>query len=338
MKLFNKVSVGLELDNNEVRAVEIMSGSPRAKLVNWGRIPIPEGIIKDGTIINSGRVSEVLKELWAVSGIKSKNVILGVMNQDVIVRFAPFPKVEDEKLKGLIQFQSQEYLPMPINTLILDYIVLDEFKKNDATMVEVLLVAAKKTMIEGFVKTCEKAQLKLQDIDVSTLSLIRLLSEQDSNTSVAFADFYSEMAGILLLKNGVPRLSRIIPVSFKNKNDQKCLPERLSIAGTKEPAPYDEDDVRKWSESLAEEINSSIDFYQSQKGASIVEKVYVCGNGIGFKGLLGNMCEKFDIPFKLISTSNKLNIKLKNDISSDGFSESDFAVCISLALRGLEEK
>jgi type IV pilus assembly protein PilM len=338
MMIFNKVSVGLELDSCEARVVEISNGMPRAKLLKWGRIPMPEGIIKDGVIVNSDQASEMIKKLFDVSGIKTKSVMLGVLNQDVIIRFAAFPKVEEDKLRGLIQFQAQEFFPMPLQTLILDFMVVDEFIKDGNEMLEVLLVAAKKTMIEGFVKACEKAQLRLRDIDVSTLSLIRLISDEDHYSSVALSTFYNEMAGILLLRNGIPRLSRIIPVNFKNKLDQKCFPTKLAPNETGSVPPFDEQDVQRWSESLSEEINSSIDFYQSQKGSSIIGKAYICGSGIRFNGLMALMEKNFDIPLKYIDTKNSLDIKHRYSEKMKDFEESDFAVCISLALRGLEEQ
>jgi type IV pilus assembly protein PilM len=337
MMIFNKVSVGLELDNFEARVVEITSGSSKPKLLRWGRLALPEGVIKDGIIVDMNRMSAVLEELWDTFGIKSKNVMLGVLNQDVIIRFATFPKIEDDKLKGLIQYQAQELLPVDIEKLIIDYIVVDEFTKDNASMVEVLLVAVRKTMIEGFTETCEKAHIKINDIDVSLLSLGRLLSDDDKKTPIVIANFYNDVGSVIIIKNGVPRFARITPISFINKLGQNCFPKNLFMKESYIPPQFDNDDLQKWGEALAEEINLSIDFYQSQNDSSKVEKILVCGLASRFIGLKDVMTERFDIPFKLLDITHKLDVKVKSNSDFGSFEEPDFAVCVGLALRGLEE-
>ena len=53
-------------------------------------------------------------------------VVLGVNNENVIMRYATFPKVPDDKLKSVISMQAQDFIPVPVSELGLDFVVIDE--------------------------------------------------------------------------------------------------------------------------------------------------------------------------------------------------------------------
>ena len=118
-----KSVVGLDIDTAEIRAVELSGSIQSPNLVKYGRIPLPDGVVREGMISNQEKVQEALDRLWYDAGFSSRDVILGISNQGVLVRFATFPKVAAGKVDKLIRYQAQEYIPF-LEQCGIDYIIV----------------------------------------------------------------------------------------------------------------------------------------------------------------------------------------------------------------------
>ena len=146
--LFHKKIAGLEISPGQIRVVELTKVSPKPKLINLGSAALPVDVIKDGLIKDPDVVSEALKKLWRETGIKTKDVLLGLNNQYVVVRVANMPKSDPSQRDKTIRYQAQEYLPVPVNSVELDYLVIDEDLSGKPNEMKVMLVAGGKNMIQ----------------------------------------------------------------------------------------------------------------------------------------------------------------------------------------------
>lgn len=330
MALFGRKSIaGIEIDSSEVRAVEVGGSYGLPSLLSAGRVPLPEGAVKDGRVIKSDVVGEALSRLWAESGIKAGDVILGVSNQDVLMRFAFFPKVPPDKLDNMVKFQAQEFLPIPVSEVELDYMVLGEVSGERSPMLHVLLVAARKPMLNEFIGALDAAGLNAVDIDASNLALMRLLPEADYSRTVAMVNIYGKMSGIMMLSKGIPGLARIAVINTASKgslvNPAEAETYSQSAASSEEVVNHD---------SLIGELKSSLGYFQNQMHYPAVEKILLCGNAGREAGLVEKMQANIDLKVELIDPLRKF-AKISSKHFS-GMEAVDYAICISLALRGLE--
>ena len=119
-------SVGLELDTGAARAVELTGSAAAPKLAALGGIVLPPGAVEEGMILQPKEVAGALRTLWEAREIKSREVLLGISNQGVIVRSAVIPKVPADKLENVVRFHAQEYRPSPWPAWFSDYLVIGE--------------------------------------------------------------------------------------------------------------------------------------------------------------------------------------------------------------------
>ena len=83
--------------------------------------------------------------------------------------------MERDELEGAIQYQAQDYIPIPVEDAILDFqIIGDYMTPADEHMMEVLLVAAQTDMIAAAVAAVEGAGLKLAQIDVTSFAIVAI--------------------------------------------------------------------------------------------------------------------------------------------------------------------
>jgi len=324
MSLFGRKSiVGVDIDSYEIRVVELGGIPGAAKLVNAGRKLLPEGAVKDGRICDAAAVGNTLEKLWSEQGIKSRDVILGVSNQDVLVRFATFPEVAMDKLDNIVRFQAQDYLPIPVEEAIIDYMVTgDERLQGDRLQednkIKVLLVAARKNMINDFLSSFEIANISVRDIDFSTLAIARVVPVSALSGTCVIVNIGHEQTNLLLLNASVPQLARTLMTG------QVFRSGLLSV-----------EDVGKLIDMLAAEIRTSIGYFQTQSPESTVQKLFICGCGSKLKGISEGLMETLGISIEIINPFSNIDINGCKNKCSD-IDSTDFSVGMSLALRGLE--
>lgn len=213
--------MGLDIGTGYVRAALVKPSGAGYSLSAYNRAPMPFGAVVEGEIVDPESVGSAIKALWKSAGFRSKEVSIGVANQKVVVRLIDLPYMQRDELDGAIQFQAQDYIPIPIEEAILSYdIIGDYMTPADEHMMEVLLVAAQRDMIDNAVAAVDAAGLKLVRIEVSSFALVRALlgTEEalfpdDGNGATGIIHITSGCTIIAVIEKGVPRFTRVSSVA-----------------------------------------------------------------------------------------------------------------------------
>ena len=325
MGIFKNNVIGLVIDSKEIRAVELKGSRKKPDVAAWGKVKLPEGVVKEGKIIDSKLFGTSLDRLFTENGFKSRDVYLGVNNQDIIVRFASFPKVPEDKIRSMIYFQAQEYMPVSIEELELDYVVVSEKKTEEGEFINVVLVGARKKMLNDFIEAFSATQTNIKDIDATMLALGRAALIESNDGTFILTGFNNDIGNILIFSKGILVMARSVILTQ--------ISAGADSADIKNKSPEEEDDV--FAEILFNEIKSSVGYYKMQTG-EVIEKLYV----------LGCVTKQDYVALKLRETTGmSVSIPtpytfLENRISKGrhiSFKASDYVACISLAIKGLGE-
>ncbi len=328
-------AVGVVLDSEEARAVEL-EGSPQSpELTAWGRIPLPKGSISDGDITDPQGVAQALTALWEKEDLAEDNVILGVSNQAVFVRFASFPKLPPGKLAGLLKYQAQEFFPFPLANAVMDYAVLEGVQEEDRSLQPLLIVAAPREMIDKHLLAFSLAGLHPRDVNIVALCLMRLLNPWEPEVC-AVVEVGCGATNILIASGGVPRFLRFIPkgVGDAAKVLGYGITDLASVSAASGGGGLNED-LLPWGESLAQEVASSLSFYEGQgQGQGPVRQVFFCGRGACIPGLNSYLQEVVGLPVLVLRSFPDLRVS--PGCASWKDQASVYAGSLALAWRGLE--
>jgi type IV pilus assembly protein PilM len=258
--------------------------------------------------------------------LRGRTVQLSVSNQKVIVRSIDMPEMTEEELLGAVQFQAQEYIPIPVEDVILDSMVTGKRALADGSMrQEVLLVAAQRAMIMTLLGVVKRAGLKVAAIDVSSLALVRALLPETSffgetgepGACRGIADVSSSVCTLVLAVGGVMKFTRIVNFSSDRFariltetkgvpfDDAQIMVQRIGLAGPLPPdTEYYSDDVVSETQrvlgqaagELAEEIRRSFDYYQGQEHASPVTDLILSGRGALLRNLDAYLADALGLP------------------------------------------
>lgn len=172
--------VGLDIQPGFVAAVRArVNGSIVAEQA--ASMPLPADTMRDGEVFDEEALGDVLRELFATSGL-GKRVRIGVANQRTVLRTLELPPVTDQKeLAAAVTFQAQDQVPMPLNNAVLDFHPLGIVDTPAGPRQRVVLVAAQRDMIERLLSAVRRAGLTPEGIDLSAFALIRSLYQHEAD-------------------------------------------------------------------------------------------------------------------------------------------------------------
>lgn len=322
MGIFSKSVIGLELDSQEIRAAEIKGTPKKPVIVSLGKVRLPEGVVKEGCLVNPAQFGASLERLFSENSFKSREVIFGVNNQDVIVRFATFPKVPEDKIRSMIQFQAQDYIPVSLEELELDYIVVNEKKTDEGEFINVILVGARKRMLYDYIEAFNQAKVSLREIDSTMLAMGRAALLESNDGTFALVCFNHDIGNILIFKDGILGMARSVSISQ--------IHESALSSGFNS-----EDKINMISDVLLSEIKASVSYFMMQNKQSI-EKIFILGTNSSQERISSKLKEKTELNVKVLDSYR--NIEKKFKANSNNYNSSEYIAAISLAIKGLGEK
>lgn len=309
-----KGTIGLDIGTSAVRAAEVRGRDP-GTLVRFAQLSLPGGAMVAGEIADVEVVSRVIADLWRRGDFKGKRVSVAVSNQNVVVRQVEVPKMDEADLRGALQYQVSDYIPMPIEEAILDFVVLDEFVSDDgAPMMRLLTVAALRSMIDRVVDTVRHAGLDPIGIDLAPLAAVRALTGAGDPVvgepqAEAVVDVGAGVTGIVVHVAGSPRFVRILPagggditqalVTSLGVPPEEAEAEKAAIGLMAEGTPVAAGAARVIEErarGFIDDVRRSIDFYQSQQDAIRLERIVITGGGARLPGFDERLSSALGLP------------------------------------------
>ena len=344
----SKSIVGLDIGSSSVKAVECAVKSKGVEMVRVGVAKLPPEAIVQGAFLNSSAVVSAIQEAIDSAGIKSKQIATAVSGHAVIVKKISLPAMSREELDESIRWEAEQYIPFDINEVNLDFQIV-EGSESDGQM-DVLLVAAKKDLIDDYVQVISDAGLTPAVIDVAAFAVENCFhANYDSSPDevVALVNIGSQVVNINIVSQGAPAFTRDISTGGNAYTEeiQKTLSvsweeaERMKIGGSRheesqEVVPQEvEDAIRGVTDTVLGEISRSLDFFAATAAESRIRRVLLAGGGSQVNGLDAAFQGKTNLPVERMNPTarivpaSSLDTRMLEDLGPG------LAVATGLALR-----
>jgi type IV pilus assembly protein PilM len=345
-----KVRVGLDIGSTAVRAAEMSVGSDLPTVLRAAQVALPAGAVELGEVRQPEIVTEALKELWSRGGFKSREVLMGVGNQRIVVREVTLPFLPAKELKESLGFQVQEFIPMPVEEAVLDYDPIAEFEQDGRQMVRILLVAAQRSMVDMIVQAATAARLEPVGLDLIPFALVRAVGTGDAGMDLestgdeAVIDVGAHVTSICVHARQIVRFVRILPSG--GRDITLAIARGLGVEDEtaeqlkrgEEVQGLDVAEARRVAisraSSFVDEIRSSLEFYTAQAQAARIGRVLVTGGGSKLDGLLEVLRER--IPVSVERGQVFLRVKSQLDLLPEALAEAEpvLAAAVGLGIPG----
>src|SRR5512137_1660937 len=166
----SKLALGLDIGSSSVKLVQLKEKKGGFALAAFGSAPLPPEAIVDGALMNSTAIVQAVQELVAELKVRHRETAIGVSGHSVIIKKISLPKMTQEELDESIQWEAEQYIPFDVKDVNIDTQILT--REGDAAgQMDVLLVAAKKDMINDYTSVCAEAGLTATVVDVDAFAV-----------------------------------------------------------------------------------------------------------------------------------------------------------------------
>jgi type IV pilus assembly protein PilM len=348
-------AIGLDIGSSYVKVLELSNNKGRWKIENFGMKKLPPEAIVDGALMNSNIIVDSIRELVTSHKIKTKDVVTSVSGHSVIIKKINLPVMTRDELEESIQWEAEQYIPFDINDVNIDVQILNPVGDETGQM-EVLLVAAKKDMINDYTSIVQEAGLNPVCMDVDSFAIenaFELNYDVAPGDTVVLVNIGASIININVLRGGTTAFTRDITLGGNQYTEeiQKQLnvsyeeAEALKIGGdivrdSQAVVPEEvESIIRSVSDNVATEIQRSLDFYAATSTEDEISRVYLSGGSARVPGLTRTIQEKTGLPVELINAFRRIEINEKefNTAFLDEVAPMA-AVAVGLALRRSDDK
>ena len=317
----SKSVIGLDVGSCSVKAVELSNKGKgnNFELTHLGVAQVAPEAIVQGAFLNSGAITDAIREAVDSAKIRGKNVAAAVSGHSVIVKKVSLPMMTRDELEEQIRWEAEQYIPFDVNEVNLDFQILDS-AEDDGNM-EVLLVAAKKDLIDDYVQVITEAGLTPVAIDVAAFAVENAFEanyDLDSSDTVALVNVGAQVVNINIISKGVPCFTRDITTAGNQYTEeiQKALSisfeeaERIKLGGQSDGHDVVPQEVEQAMQSVTEtvigEISRSLDFFAATSAESGIQKVYLSGGAARVSGLPAAFQERTGLAVELLNPLTRM--------------------------------
>ena len=319
-----KLTVGLDIGSGSIKLTHLKPArGGNYQLQAFGMVQLPPEAIVDGALMNSTAVVDGIQELFASQRIKTREVATSVSGHSVIIKKINLPQMTPEELEESIQWEAEQYIPFDINDVNIDVQILNT-ESTQAGQMDVLLVAAKKDMVNDYTEVIASAGLNPVVVDIDAFAVqnqFEINYEISRAETVVLVNIGASVTNINVLANGISTFTRDISIGGSQFTDavQKALnvsydeAEALKLGGAGTDAdavvPQEVERVLQTeSESIANEIQRSLDFYAATSADAHIARIFLSGGSAKIPALVKTIEGRTGVPVEIINPFRNIDI------------------------------
>lgn len=341
-----RISVGLDIGFSSIKVVALSLDKDVARLLSLGSIASPQpGLASDG-VGDLEIVGSAIKKLFSAARIPSKEVVVALPESKVFTRVIDdLPYLTNQELDAAIRFAAEEFIPMPLTDVNLNWQVLSRANQKDKNIKTVVfVVASPKNLVNKYIKVLSNVGLKPQALETEIIASTRALVGNNpfSPTSLIIqmgattTDCAITSKGMIWLTRSISTgglaLTRTLAQQFGFEINQ--AEEYKKVYGLLEDQLEGKvyEALRSVIDIIASEARRVIQAYQAKYPQNPIKRVVLSGGGAKMPGLVIYLAQSFGLevqeadPWYLISKDKGLEQKLLKDAPA-------YSVAVGLALR-----
>lgn len=296
MKLF-----GLDIGSSLVKIAQVEKSGKDLTLSHFGWVANPLGVVDYGNEVEQKKLAEEVKKLVKESGVEGRQVVVSLPESQIYTRILEMPVLSQTELASAINWEAEQYIPVPIADVNLSWEILDKPKGAlGSKKMLVFLVAAPKKLIDNQVRFLEIVGLEPVAVETSSVALTRMIPEQENVLMIMQIGWKTSSLvivdkGILVFTYSLNTASEALTRSIVQElklDFYQAEEYRRSYGFEKEALEGKVALAMKLVfDELGAEAKRAIEFYRSKSEGKIVSRIMLSGGGVLTPGLSSQLAE-----------------------------------------------
>ncbi len=320
-----KYAVGLDIGTSSIKVAHLKETGKGVQLLAFDTVMLPPDTIRDGVILHAPQLTQRVQDIFAINKIRQKQVAVSLSGHSVIIKKISLPEMTVAELEDSIQWEAEQYIPFDIKDVHVDFQIINPHAGQG--QMDVLLVAAKKAVIEEVAEVVRAAKLEPVCVDVDAFALFNAFELNfpvPRDETVALINVGASTININVIAGGMTSFTRDITVGGN------LLTEEISKQFA---VPWDEAEHMKTtsettlsmsgvlrevqrisarvSEVLVSEIQRSLDFFAATAMNADIAAIYLCGGAALQSGLIEGLERRLGTQVRALNPFNNLIVDPK---------------------------
>jgi type IV pilus assembly protein PilM len=321
MALFGrrKPTVGLDIGSGLVKAAVIDHSGAEPELIGVAVAPLSTDAIVDGEVMDPAMVAEAIRSCLEQLGVKSRDVVTAVGGRDVIVKKIQAERASEKEAREVMRWEAQQHVPFDdLDSVELDFQILDGDDSRNPQM-SVLLVAAKRELVEAKMQLLAEAGINASVVDVDAFALhnaFELNHGEAMSGIVALVNIGHEVTNINIVEDGVPVLTRDVAVGTRRLREDLQRERGLSVDDANalltgyDRSPHVDAVLPERVEEIALTVERAAAFlFSNMRAGAALRSVYTAGGGSRTPGLNAALAQRLRVPVEHANPLASLSVK-----------------------------
>lgn len=339
-------TVGLDIGATSVKAVWITHDKDKFTLDSAMSTPTPAKGMLSESPLDQEEMANAIKTLIGRSHIPTQYANISLPESQVFTRVLEMPVLTDKELSSAIYWEAEQYIPIPLSNMTLDWKVLSKTTDTTGTKMQVLLVGAQTSLIEKYQKVLNFAGIVPHAVETEIISTIRALSSASSFPNTLIVHIGTVSTSLAIIKSGTIVFTYSIPTGGNAMT--RAVASDFGFASSQAEQYKKTYGVSQGAlggkvgqailpilSSLVTEVKKALAFYNEKyKNEQPVSQILLSGGSARLPGIGSFFAENCAIetvvanPWTIFGSQ-----QLPKEIVETG---AEFTIAIGLAMRGFE--
>ncbi len=290
--------LSIEIGFSTIKIVEMDHQKKKPKVYRCVETKTPDGAIRDG-YLNPDKMEalkEQIRDALREHKIRTKRVLFTVFLTKIISREITVSAVKEHQIGAFIESNITEYFPIELTDYKIAHFIIQTYRDGEnAGKHKVLVMAAEKSLLEGYEKLAQELGLFIADIDYIGNSVIQATRMNAGSEAIMTVKVEEENALVTILRQSTMMMQRTVNYQVGHMDDD-VLPDK---------------DER--NEILTGTVTRLIDFYSANNEDSKISQIYIIGDGSRDWSITELMTQQTGVPSRFLENVRATTITRRAD-------------------------
>lgn len=306
----DKPVFGLDIGLSSLKVMQIHRDRKRQHVIGYGVTSFDSNVFEDGILVKPEELAKVAFELFdkhIIGEITTPRTVMAIPASKTFTRSMTLPKLKPKDLAAAVQLEAEQYIPVPINDLYLDYSIISENEKE----MEILAVAVPKRMVDSYLNMTRLLGLDVVAVETTISAAGRLFVQaEQSDVPTVLIDLGSLSTDITIYDKGLVVTGTVAGGgdSFSNliaerlgvtKQEAHIIKTKYGLGVSKKQKEISEG-LKPVLEQLIKEIRRMIRYYEERSNTDKkIAQIVTMGGGANMPGLSDYMTSTLRLPVRM---------------------------------------
>lgn len=349
----NIKQLGLDIGASSMKIVWFIGQNNNLSLAAAMTVSTPAKGMQSESPLDEEEMARSIKQLIMDAKITTNMVNIALPENKVYTKVLDMPSLSDKELSSAIYWEAEQSIPVPLETITLDWKVLRRPEKTDVeNKMQVLLVGAPTLLIEKYQKILGMAGLSISYIETEILSAIRAImfpymqKKGSVFPNMLIVNIGAMSTSLAIVKSGImvftysvaiggAAINRSIAADFGFSLQQAEEYKKTYGISQKNLEGKIGDSSKPILLSIIGEVKKAIAFYKDKyKNDAPIQQVLLTGGTAKLPGIDSFFAQNLEIE---TATANPWQVLTNQQVPREIIDNaSDYTIAIGLALRDYE--